>query len=401
MSRPHIDRDPSLKRFRDEGYNVRYKDGHLIVWDIPYLNAQGELKRGKIICPADLQDGISSVPAAHTVHFSGEAPYDASGRPLPIVAGTGDFDMAGERWDLYLSVMPTVAQKYDNFYTKLATYATRISGPAIVVHPGVTAKTRQAVVADEDDSVFILAETWSAHARISAIVNRVKGHRIAIVGLGGTGAHVLDLLAKTPVQEIHLYDGDRLEQRNVWRFPGAVPAEAINARTFKVGYLAQGYSPLRRGIVPHQVFISEANLAELAGFDFVFICVDRGSARRLVADFLHAQCKAFIDVGMGILVSPDNKLLGQLRTTFVAPGSVLEQAPLPFAEQEEDDPYSQNVQIVDMNSLNATLAVIRWKKFVGIYADMKGESSANYTIATNKIAHSSQDRSAEGDDSPA
>lgn len=397
MSQPRLDRDPSLRRFREEGYNVRYKDGHLIVWDIPYLNAQGELKRGKITCPADLQDGVSSVPADHTVHFSGEPPYDTSGRPLHIVAGTGVYEMAGERWDLYLSVKPTVTQKYENFYSKLATYATRISGPAILLHPGVTAKTRQAIVADEDDSVFVLAETWSAHARISAIVNRVKGHRIAIVGLGGTGAHVLDLLAKTPVQEIHLYDGDRLEQRNVWRFPGAVPAEAINARMFKVDYLAQVYSPLRRGVVPHQAFISEANLADLAGFDFVFVCVDRGSARRLVSEFLHAQGRPFIDVGMGILVSPDNKLIGQLRTTFVAQDSDFAQAHLPFAEQDEDDPYSQNVQIVDMNSLNATLAVIRWKKFVGIYADMKGESSANYTIATNKIAHATQGSTAEGD----
>jgi hypothetical protein len=33
--------------------------------------------------------------------------------------------------------------------------------------------------------------------------------KIAIIGLGGTGSYVLDLAAKTPVKEIHLFDGDK------------------------------------------------------------------------------------------------------------------------------------------------------------------------------------------------
>ena len=34
--------------------------------------------------------------------------------------------------------------------------------------------------------------------------------KVAIVGLGGSGSYILDLIAKTPICEIHLYDGDTL-----------------------------------------------------------------------------------------------------------------------------------------------------------------------------------------------
>ena len=45
---------------------------------------------------------------------------------------------------------------------------------------------------------------FEARAAIGPIQDRIRDQRIAIIGLGGTGAYVLDLIAKTPVQAIHL-----------------------------------------------------------------------------------------------------------------------------------------------------------------------------------------------------
>ncbi|WP_318271316.1 ThiF family adenylyltransferase [Sphingobacterium cellulitidis] len=46
---------------------------------------------------------------------------------------------------------------------------------------------------------------------------KLERQKIAIIGLGGTGAYILDMVAKTPVKEIHLFDGDSFDQHNAFR----------------------------------------------------------------------------------------------------------------------------------------------------------------------------------------
>ena len=53
-----------------------------------------------------------------------------------------------------------------------------------------------------------------------------------------------------------------------------------------------------------------------------------------------------------------------------------------------DDAYRQNIQIADLNALNAALAVIRWKKFCGFYVDLEQEHQSNFTIDGNIITNS-------------
>ena len=50
-----------------------------------------------------------------------------------------------------------------------------------------------------------------------------------------------------------------------------------------------------------------------------------------------------------------------------------------------DDEYDRNIQIADLNALNAMLAVIRWKKLFGFYADTGHEHSSAMIVERNKI----------------
>ena len=68
---------------------------------------------------------------------------------------------------------------------------------------------------------------------------------MAIVGLGGTGSYILDFLAKTPVQHIHLFDGDRFLQHNAFRSPGAPSLEELQEELSKVGWFQRIYSRMR------------------------------------------------------------------------------------------------------------------------------------------------------------
>jgi hypothetical protein len=51
---------------------------------------------------------------------------------------------------------------------------------------------------------------------------------------------------------------------------------------------------------------------------------------------------------------------------------------------------TSNIQVADLNALNATMAVIRWKKLFGFYADLEQEHFAAYTVDGNATANDDQ-----------
>jgi hypothetical protein len=57
---------------------------------------------------------------------------------------------------------------------------------------------------------------------------------------------------------------------------------------------------------------------------------------------------------------------------------------LSFSEVVGDD-YDSNIQIADLNALNAVLAVLKWKKLFGFYADLEHELCSAYTIDGNHL----------------
>ena len=52
---------------------------------------------------------------------------------------------------------------------------------------------------------------------------------------------------------------------------------------------------------------------------------------------------------------------------------------VPMADAELDAAYTQNIQIADLNALNAAMAVIKWKKIVGVYDDTDREHHSTYS----------------------
>ena len=58
-----------------------------------------------------------------------------------------------------------------------------------------------------------------------------------------------------------------------------------------------------------------------------------------------------------------------------------------FNDGQAENEYSRNVQISDLNCLNATLAVIKWKKLRGYFHDFSNEHYSSYTIEGNRMAY--------------
>ena len=56
-----------------------------------------------------------------------------------------------------------------------------------------------------------------------------------------------------------------------------------------------------------------------------------------------------------------------------------------FDETNDADPYDTNIQVADLNCLNAALAVMKWEKLYGFYADLEQERNTTYSIACNLL----------------
>lgn len=122
----------------------------------------------------------------------------------------------------------------------------------------------------------------------------------------------------------------------------------------------------------------------LSNFDFVFISVDKNAVRSVITTQLLALGIPFIDVGLGVNIVEDS-LIGSLRVTV---GTHLKNDHLSSRigiDELDENEYSTNIQIADLNCLNAVLAVIKWKKIMGFYQDLKQEHNILYFINTGKL----------------
>ena len=392
MSQRLVSLNRDLSRLRAEGLDIFIgKSKHLFVRGVPYVNAARETKSGIIASVLDLAGEATVPPESHVIFFVGEPPCDEHGSVLPGVSpntnqAVGDGLVPNHQISRKPTTGPTPG-KYADYYEKIKTYLAIISSPAQAIDQNVTPYTHPVVVPDEeDDSVFNYIDTAATKGGIVAANRKLERPKIAIVGTGGTGGYLLDFVAKTPVAEIHLFDHDAFLNHNAFRCPGAPSIEDLSKKQPKVDYLTSIYSRMRKKIIPHNYSVDEATIEQLKEMSFVFICIDKGTGKRLIVERLQEWGIPFIDVGMGIQLGDENRLGGIITvTTSTAQKRDHVGSRTAFSDGEAANEYSQNVQIAELNALNAALAVIKWKKLFGYFDDITKEHYCAYTIRSNQL----------------
>ncbi len=366
-----VSRNPDIERLLKRGYSISFDAGYLIVRDIPYLGPEKQLNWGAIVCKLDFVDETSVRQDNHQIWFAGGSPHGLDGKPIPLLGDASATLPLGE-----CSKDVIVERRFSNkpksgafadHYEKVDSYVAIISGPAM--SDGVDPYRFRAVEVANPHPVFKLQDTLTSRAGIGDLNGAFSEDVVAIVGLGGTGSYVLDFLARTPVKEVRLFDGDEYHVHNAFRSPGRLAEGDLGRK--KAAVYAERFEGFRHGVSYEATNIDSENGHLLDGVSLAFVCVDKGSARKEIHSQLRSRSISYIDVGMG-LRRKGGKLRGMCRTTLYQGGTNLEPVDalgLVQLVDGPDDEYKENIQVAELNALNAALAIIRYKQLRGFYAD--------------------------------
>lgn len=119
--------------------------------------------------------------------------------------------------------------------------------------------------------------------------------------------------------------------------------------------------------------------------DFVFICADAGSAKAVIMEKLTEWNIPFIDTGMGLQLVDDTLIGTMTVTTSTEAKRDHVKDRVPTNGDGNENIYAKNIQIADLNMYSAALALMRWKRLFGFYADYSREHFSAYMIDGNSL----------------
>lgn len=206
-----------------------------------------------------------------------------------------------------------------------------------------------------------------------------RGIRLSHTSLYPKGSEAGDLATNVVVQAIISFH-EKVLVPGRWN-----PAMGATLKTYFVGQCLFQFPNSYRAWV-------------LSEMQFVFLCLDSGEHKDAIIASLESAGVPFIDVGMGVH-ERDGALVGILRVTTSTPAKrehVRGNQRVSLAPAQGDNDYSRNIQVADLNALNAVMAVIKWKKLCGFYHDLGTEHHSTYVIETGRLTR--EDRTDEPQD---
>ena len=390
MSQKLVSHNDDLQRLVEKGYAVGFDSNYLIVRDIPYLDAGGASQVGAFVAKLVFKDSEHVVQDDHQVFFAGGAPHNLDGTLIAnLGGGPAQLPLSPRASDVLVqrsfSNKPKKTGAFADFFEKIESYVGIVSGPAMERYGATPYTFRMADLDDDDQSVFKFRDTLTSRAEITDLSAKFSDDIIALIGLGGTGGYLLDFLVKTPVREVRAFDGDAFHVHNAFRSPGHTDDAEFGKAKAEI-YQAR-YGNFRRGLTCHPTYLDETVEAALSEVTFAFVCVDKGPARAVIFDVLMRLGIPFIDVGMG-LSRRNGALGGMTRVTYYSAKDASAVRSKGYADLKENPEglYRTNVQISELNALNAALAIIKFKQLRGFYAMEEDYHHLLFAVADLKTA---------------
>ena len=389
MSPTPTNHETELAEVLQAGFDCCVEDDILTVGPIPYRLSDGGIGHGSLICHLNRNGEDIAPPSDHTAAWIGdEVPHLQAGGPMDRLI----IDQSRNSWSNGATSVCIMSRRrpepYPNYGQKMLTYARLIAREAVTAWR----ESSPGVVEVKDVSQLVDHETGLNRARVGHFNALLARENVAVIGAGGTGAHIVDLVSKTNVRQVDIYDPDYVSTHTQLRWPGIVERRVVEEKMNKAEYLAALYARrTNRNIQGHPFAIGKDNLTYLNGKTMIFVAIDKGPARREILVGLADMGLNFIDCGID-LQGNDGPLTASLRIircqaeqsaekrlelAMLAPGD---------ANAADDDLYAQNIQTGEMNSLNAALAVIAWKQGIEFYRDAYGYRRSRMHMSSNMWA---------------
>lgn len=383
-----VSHNEDIRNLLEKGYAIAEDHGYLVIRDIPYLDNNGGRQNGAIVTKLIDIDGKKVKQDDHQIFFAGSHPHHIDGTPI--------IGLAGGITQLSLATSPDVVVQrsfsnkpdrghYLDFFEKIENYVGIISGPAVEKY-GVTPYTFRLVEQTPSQSVFKFRDTLTSRAQIVDLSAKFADDIVAVIGLGGTGSYLLDFLVKTPVKQIRGFDFDDFHIHTGYRSPGRLQQTELGTK--KTAVYQSRYENFREGLSLESRYIDAQSSESLRDVTFAFVCVDTGASRAEIFDVLIANRIPFIDAGMG-LNRNRGAINGMLRATYYSVENAQRLRDMELAELADhpDDEYRVQIQISELNALNAALAVIKFKQIRGFYFEEEALNSLVLEVADIKTAN--------------
>ena len=152
-------------------------------------------------------------------------------------------------------------------------------------------------------------------------VDKLKGSRVAVFGIGGVGGYTVEALARAGVGELHLIDADRVSPSNINRqiiathkTVGQYKTEAAKERILEINPDARVFT--------YNIFFGEETASELdfSSFDYIVDAIDSLSSKILLITLAKESGTPIISaMGAGNKLDPTRFEVSDISKTEVCP----------------------------------------------------------------------------------
>lgn len=206
---------------------------------------------------------------------------------------------------------------------------------------------------------------------------------VAIVGLGGVGAWIADFVVKADASQVHGWDYDCIEPKNILRMPGGVDPDVWVGRR-KADWFQEAYSRIHSSIHGHNQKVCVANVREvIEGVTFAFVAVDDADDRMMVCDALANARIPFVVAGLA-LVRRDRRVNASMRIVTAHAGVSSWREAIPQVGQAGQDDYG-SLDLPDVYSMAAGWAVQAWRKMRGQFWQEEREECLVYSVGDQSL----------------
>lgn len=152
-------------------------------------------------------------------------------------------------------------------------------------------------------------------------IERLKGCRVAVFGIGGVGGYATEVLARSGVAHLELFDNDQVNVTNINR---QIVALHSTLGQYKVDVAADRIHDINPEcmVVPHRMFYLPecADEVDLAQFDYVVDCIDTVQAKLELVRRCHRLGVPIIcSMGAANKLNPSGFRVADLSKTSVDP----------------------------------------------------------------------------------